>query len=80
VTAVGFKAHTRISLSLSYDQPPTTYAEPPATLLRTFSIQAKGTTKLGKLYDLGIYEVATSAPNGRRVSVSFAVIPSDPSP
>jgi serine/threonine protein kinase len=75
VTATGFSAHTRISVELLYYPPPATPSSLPVpTVLRTFSMPANGTMRLGEFYDLGMYQIDTSAAGGGHAS--FAIVPS----
>jgi hypothetical protein len=77
LTAIGFKAHTRISLTIFYYPPPGSVSTMP-TALREFSMRANSTVRLGRFGSFGLYQVVTFASDGRRVSVSFAVIPRTP--
>jgi serine/threonine protein kinase len=76
VTTIGFKAHTRVSLTLTFAPPPNDPAAP--TTLRTFSMPANGTERLGKFGALGMYQIGASGPGGRQIVATFATVPNFP--
>jgi serine/threonine protein kinase len=73
VTAIGFKAHSRISLTLTFYPPPTAPSAP-TTLLR-FSMSANGTKRLGQFDQPGMYRIVASGPGGHQILARFAIVP-----
>jgi serine/threonine protein kinase len=72
VTVIGFKAHTRVSLTVLLFPPPESGYQQPA-LVRTLSVPANGTKSLGEIWDLGKYEIETAPSSGIRAV--FVLLP-----
>jgi serine/threonine protein kinase len=77
VTAIGFKPHTRISLTMFYYPPPGSINSMP-TVLRQFSMSANSTLWLGRFSTHGLYQVVAFIAGNRRVVAAFAIIPQTP--
>jgi len=75
VTALGFKAGTPLSLTLSLDLPPTSAAQPSPMQLRTYSLRGNGTVQLGSFEQPGKYQVLYETGDGGQISAVFAVTP-----
>jgi serine/threonine protein kinase len=72
VTAIGFKAHSRVRLTLYFYPPPSSLQ---GELLRRVTVIANGSKRLGTFGNLGMYRIIATAA-GRTITASFAVVPS----
>jgi hypothetical protein len=80
VTALGFKAHTRVWLTLNFLPPPTAQGTlPQPTFLRTYSLRGDGTVRLGRYDKLGMFQITTTTSDGGQILALFATIPAGPS-
>jgi serine/threonine protein kinase len=73
VTTIGFPAHTRVSLTMTYYPPPSSASSP--SVWRTFSMSASGTKRLGAFSEPGKYQIAVTTRDGDVITAAFAIVP-----
>jgi serine/threonine protein kinase len=70
---IGFPAHSRVSLTMTYYPPPTSSGPP--SVVSTFTMAASGTKRLGAFSQPGKYQIAVTTRDGNEIIATFAIVP-----